>query len=137
GALVVVLLLAREDRVAEGLIVALETDHLPPPPAVVAAVLGHREAALEGVLDHEVEEGNAAAGVATQHGRAVEHGENLVLFRLREAHKWGARHHPRDLVHARESRPVDVAQPRERSERRVVEVGAGYRPRAEQLGAPA
>src|SRR6185436_12964534 len=117
--------------------VAFEADHAPAAAPLVPAVLRNAEASLHRVADEQVEERTAAPRIALEHAVHVERGDHLVLLRGREAGEGRSGDHGRHLVHAREAGPVDVAQPDERSENRIVEIGAGDGGGAEQLGAPA
>jgi len=140
GALVVAVLGAREDRVAERLVVALEAEHPPAAEPVVAAVFGRREAALERMLDEEVDEGHAAAPIACESHRrrpGVEEGEERILLGGREPHERLPVHFARGLVHLAERLAIDGAETRERPEEGVVEVGAGDLRGAEELRPPA
>src|SRR5436309_738306 len=140
GALDVVALRAREDRVAERLVVALDPEHPPAAEPAVAAVFGRGEAALERVLDEEVDEGDAAARIGREAHRrrpAVEQREDGVLLGRLEPHERLPVHGARGLVHPAKRLAIDGAEARERPEDGVVEVGAGDLRRPEELRAPA
>src|SRR5690606_14467309 len=108
GTLDVVAALLGPEREAERLAVAFEADHLPAAPAMVAAVLRRREAALERVLDDEIHEGAVPAPRIGREAR-VEHLEQRVLRGRIELRERRAGLAARDLVDAREALAIDVA----------------------------
>ena len=106
--------LAREEREAKGLIVALDAEHPPPSTVAVAAILRRAEAALERVLDHDVEERHASARRVGREGAGVEHAEDPVLLLGRETGEGCAGRGSGHPVDRRESRAVEITQSDER-----------------------